>query len=55
MIWKKNTKIELNIIENKDNPFNYEFGKKIFSLEKIRVVLYEFLSYIYNKLLNQVD
>jgi len=55
MIWKKNTKIELNIIENKDNPFNYKFGKKIFSLERIRVILYEHLSYIYNKLLNQAD
>ena len=55
MIWRKNTNIELNIIENKDNPFNYKFSKKIFSLERIRVVFYEHLSYIYNKLLNQVD
>ncbi len=54
-IWEKNTNIELNVIENKDNPLEYEYGKKLYSLEKIKVVLYEHLSYIYNKLLNQAD
>ena len=54
-IWEKNTKIDLNIIENKDNPLNYEFSKKIFSFEKIKVVFYEHFSYIYSKLRNQAD
>lgn len=55
MIWKKNSNVDLNIIKNKDNPLEYKYNEKLFSLEKIKVILYEHLSYIYNKLLNQTD
>jgi uncharacterized SAM-binding protein YcdF (DUF218 family) len=51
MIWEKNTNINLNIVKNIDNPYDYKFSKKLYSFEKIRVVFYELASYIYNKLL----
>ena len=55
MIWKKHSNIDLNIIENLDNPLNYKYGSKILSYEKIKVVFYEFRSMVYSRLQGYSD
>ena len=55
LIWKKNSNIEVNIVANLDNPFDYTFDKKKLSYDSIKVVIYETLSKFYNKLVGNID
>ena len=55
MIWQKNTNINLNILENSENPLNYKYRDKTLSYEKIKVIFYEFRSMIYNRLQGYSD
>jgi glycosyltransferase involved in cell wall biosynthesis len=55
LIWKKNSNTDVNIIENIDNPFNYTFSKKRLTYASIKVIIYETLSKIYNKILGNID
>ena len=55
LIWQKNSNIDLNIIPNLDNPFDYTFNKKKLSYENIKVIIYETLSKFYNRALGNID
>jgi len=55
LLWNKNSKIDLNIIENLDNPLNYKYNKKTLNYEIIKVIIYEKLSRIYNKIMGYLD
>ena len=49
MIWEKNSNVDLNIIKNLDNPLEYR--NRHSNYVQIKVILYEFISLKYNKLL----
>ncbi|MDA7811330.1 glycosyltransferase [Candidatus Pelagibacter sp.] len=48
-IWEKNSNVDLNIIKNLDNPLEYR--NRHSNYVQIKVILYEFISLKYNKLL----
>jgi len=50
LIWQKNSNVDLNIISNLDNPFDYTFNKKKLSYENIKVIIYLWFSVFFNYL-----